>query len=68
MIIAYKKISYATIRKEEPKIVKQISKWFKDNPNRKICRAQLWYDNFARIRRGFVKEDIRTAAIKAYQK
>ena len=40
--------------------IKGIEQWFKDNPNRRMCRTDLW-----KVRRGHVREDVMKHAKKA---
>jgi len=65
MIALYARIPEKQIRKEAATTIKQIEKWFKNNPKRRTCTAELWYGRTKSIRRGHVTEDINAAAEEA---
>ncbi len=54
----HKRMPAKTIRKEAKKLVVDISKWFVENPKRRVCRAELWYGAQVTIRKNHVEEDI----------
>ncbi len=62
MIVVYQKITDTEIRRDARNAVRQINKWFKQNPNRTDCKTEVWYGKMVVVRRGHVSEDIRAAA------
>jgi len=62
MIIVYNKVTNKQILKDAKKAVKQIQEWFGQNPNRRICKAELWYGKVAKIRKNHIEADINKAA------
>lgn len=51
MIVIYSKLSPKEIKKIANKLIKDLPKWFENNPKRKICRVQLWYDKVINVRK-----------------
>lgn len=68
MIVIYKTISEAEIRRDAKSAIRKINKWFKENPNRTDCKAETWYGQMSVIRRGHVAKDINAAAEAAIKK
>lgn len=64
MIAIYKKISKKELDKIYNDIVPKITKWFEDNPKRRICNSQWVYGEYFKIRRKHIKEDIDAMMIK----
>lgn len=58
MIVIYKTVPNATIKKDAKASIPKIEAFFEANPKRRICRAQFWYGKFKKIRRNHVKEDV----------
>ena len=44
MIMIYQKIDKKTIQKDAKKLLKDIEKFFIDNPKRRVCRVEVWYN------------------------
>ena len=65
MIAIYGKVPAKEIKKGGKDAIKQIEKWFKANPKKKVCHAQVWYGKMKNVRRGYVSEDINEAMIEA---
>jgi len=68
MIIVYNKISDKEIDKDAKRSVKDISKWFSSNPERKTCKTEFWYGKVATVRKSHIEADILKAAKKAKAK
>ena len=65
MLVVYHKIPADEIRADAAKAIVQIGEWFKTNPKRRVCNAQIWYGKTAKIRRKTVAEDITKAMNEA---
>jgi hypothetical protein len=62
MITVYKRLLSATqIRKEAKKAIRDIAKWFEQNPKRRVCKAELWYGKIISIKRATIEKQIETA-------
>jgi hypothetical protein len=68
MILVYQTIPEKEIRSMAKEAVEKISAWFKANPKKRICKAGLWYGKVAKIRKGYVQEDIDAAVQVALKK
>lgn len=68
MLVFYKTLPAATIRKDSKTTIKKINKWFKDNPKRRVCRAELWYGDVVSIKRNAVEKMVTAAAEKAIKR
>jgi hypothetical protein len=55
MLIVYKKVSEATLRKEAKDLEQQVARWFEVNPKRRVCRVVAWYDRKYSIKRKDIK-------------
>lgn len=65
MIAIYKRLSEKQIRKECKSTIKKLEKWFIDNPNRRVCHAQLWYGRPISIKKTTIKSQVEDAAENA---
>ena len=50
--------SEENIREQSEQLVKDMVKWFEENPKRRVCRTELWYGITKSIRRKYIQEDI----------
>ena len=64
MIAIYKRLTEPELRRDAKSAIRQITKWFKANPNRRVCRSQLWYGKQITVKRATLKADI-DKALKA---
>jgi len=46
------------MKRDAKKSIGGIERWFKKNPDRRVCRAEFWCGKQHSVRRGHVKEDI----------
>ena len=67
-IVIYQTIPEETIRSDAKDTIEKITQWFKDNPKRKVCRAEVWYGRVVHVKRKTVAEQINAAADKAIEK
>lgn len=58
MIVLYRRITEPELRRDAKSALRQITKWFKANPNRRVCRTQLWYGKTITVKRNTIKADI----------
>lgn len=58
MILIYDRLTEKQLKKAASEVVKNLTKWFKDNPKRKMCRAELWYGKMYSIKRKNIKGQI----------
>ena len=58
MFVLYKRMSKKDLRKCSGEAIRNINKWFKNNPSRKDCKAELWYGRRITIPRGKTKEKV----------
>lgn len=58
MILVYDRLTEKQLKKDASEVVKNLTKWFKDNPKRKVCRAELWYGKMHSIKRKNIKGQI----------
>jgi hypothetical protein len=63
--ILYKRLTEQEIRQDARKVVEDLGRWFRENPRRMICRAELWYGRTACVRRKHMEEDVETAVREA---
>lgn len=66
-------VLYETITKKQLKTaikdsISGISKWFKNNPKRKVCTAEWVYGETYKVRRDHVEEDVMKIANKTKTK
>jgi len=64
-IVIYQRTPAKQIRKEAKESIQKIEDWFKDNPKRRVCHAQTWYDRMTKVRRKHVTEDVNAAVEEA---
>lgn len=64
MITLYPRLSIEELDNIFEKTLKDITKWFAENPKRKVCRVGWIYGEIIKIRKNYIKQDI----YKAYQK
>lgn len=62
MIFIYKKISARQILKDAKDAKKKVAEWFKANPKRKNCKAEMWYGKVVIIHPNSIDSDIDAAA------
>jgi hypothetical protein len=65
MIAIYRRITEPEIRRDARSAIRKIGKWFKDNPQRRVCRTQMWYGRFITVKRSTYKDEINQAAQEA---
>lgn len=65
MIVIYEKMSRKEIDKAAKEAIKGITKFFEDNPKRRICKAELFYGQVVKVRKNHIKEDVLAAAEQA---
>lgn len=65
MLLIYKSIPAKTIRKDAREAIPKIKAWFKANPDRKECNAELWYGKQLKIKADTVEEQVNAAAAEA---
>ena len=53
--IAYMTLSDKDLKRNAKDAIRDINKWFEDNPKRKDCNAELWYGKRILIPKGKVK-------------
>jgi hypothetical protein len=53
MIAIYKRMS----GKETKRTVKKLEQWFRDNPRRRVCNAEI-NGCYVKVRKGSIKEDV----------
>ena len=58
MILIYKTIPAKTLRKKAKEAIALITAWFKKNPDRTNCNAELFYGRRLDIKPGTVKQQI----------
>ena len=58
MLVVYKRIPASTLRKEAQKAIAQVEEWFKANPTRTNCVAQLFYGRNLDLKPGTVKQQV----------
>lgn len=58
MILIYDKFTKAQLKKEAAEAVKSLTEWFKNNPKRKTCRAEMWYGRMHSIKPKDIKGQI----------
>lgn len=56
--VVYNRLSEAELREAAKKTALQLEDWFKNNPKRRICKAELWYGSSHKIKRKNVAEQI----------
>jgi len=67
-IVVYKRYTDSEILADAKDAIKNITQWFKDNPKRKICRVQLWYNKTVHVKRDSIAKQINKAADEACKK
>jgi hypothetical protein len=60
--VCYQKLPAKAIRKSAKRSIDGIEEFFKCNPKKKICVAELWYGRTIDVRKGHVAEDVNAAA------
>ena len=68
MLVIYKHLSEAEIRKAAKTAVTDVTRWFTKHPNRRVCRVEGWYGVMIHVHRKSVAQDIDKAAETAIQK
>ena len=63
--IVYKPLSNKELKEMAEKAIKGITKFFKENPRRRICNVELWYGRQVKVRKNHIEEDIQKALEKA---
>lgn len=58
MFVIYQKIPPKEIKRLGRKLIKDLPKWFEDNPKRKVCRVELWHGKVINVRKENFKERI----------
>jgi hypothetical protein len=58
MLIVYKRIPAKTLRKEAKDAIAQVEAWFKSNPTRTNCNAELFYGRMLDLKPATVKQQI----------
>ena len=61
MLVVYKKMAKAEIRRLVTETLPRLEKWFADNPKRRICNVEFVYGKMIKVRSGHVKEDLKAA-------
>jgi hypothetical protein len=64
-IAVYQKYPEEQIRQDAKETIKNVKKWFKDNPDRKLCRIQVWYGKTIHVKRDQISVRINKAADEA---
>lgn len=67
MIVIYRTIPNAEIRKDAATAIGTCKLFFQTNPKRKVANVGVWYGKMVKVRRGHIVEDInaaRDAALK----
>jgi len=62
MILLYQKYTEPQFKEMQRTAKTNITKWFKDHPRRKVCKAEIFYGKVVPIRRDHIDEDIQAAA------
>ena len=65
MILVYKPYTDAEIKDILETSKPQIIQWFKDNPQRRVCHAKVFYNKIFPIRKNHLDEDLEAAAKEA---
>jgi CRISPR/Cas system-associated protein Cas10 (large subunit of type III CRISPR-Cas system) len=63
-ILIYKRLSKEQIEKIYKDTLVSLIDWFEKNPRRRICRIEWIYGQHCKIRKKYIKEDLK----KIYQK
>jgi len=61
MIAIYKRLTEPELRRDAKSAYRQITKWFKANPKRRVCRTQLWYGKQITVKRATLLADLNKA-------
>lgn len=64
MFVVYQKLTKKQLADSVKETIPQLIKWFKDNPKRDTCQAEMWYGKVLTVRRDHVEEDVKEAAKK----
>lgn len=65
MIVIYGRLTNQEIDEGVEELKSGITKFFLDNPKRRVCRVSLWYDRSVTVNRKNVHEAIDREAAKA---
>jgi hypothetical protein len=60
--VIYQRLPRQEILASAKEEIKNITKWFEDNPKRRVCRAEFWYGVVITIKKGTIKEQVNQAA------
>lgn len=58
MIVVYKSIPIATMKRDGKKSIKGIREWFEKNPAKEECKVEFFYGKIFPVRRDHVAEDV----------
>lgn len=62
MFFAYQKLTKKQLQKSLKETLLQMEEWFKNNPNRHVCEAELWYGQKHKLNRKSFKEQLKKIA------
>jgi hypothetical protein len=59
--VVYTRIPKEEIEKQANELPNKINNWFKNNPKRRVCKAELWYGERYKFTRKNISEVIEQA-------
>ena len=64
MIVVYSRFTKAQLEKHVDEAIKGVRKFFKDNPKRRVCKAELFYGKMMSLKPETFEKQIRDEAAK----